>query len=625
MKINYLIILLISSVYTSFGKEQSVKISSPDNQLNFTLNFTTTGKINRISYSVNYKNQPVILDSELDINSGNAQWNSELETGTIQRSATDTIWQPVYGERNSIRNQYNEMVIPFVKTENPRKEIQIIVRAYNEGVAFRYHFPEHEQGGEYLHITEENTQFVLPEETKGYYTHRAQSEYQLLPISEFPDETERPLTVVLPNDIWLSLTEAEMVNYSRMKFKRDEEQKNALVSSLYGAVDEITPFSTPWRVVMVAEHPGQLWENNDLILNLNPPCKIKDPSWIKPGIVMREVTLSTAGAKKLVDFAVDQEIDYIHFDAGWYGYEYTSGSDATTVTVDPRRNPRQDLNLQEAIQYAKSKGIGVIVYVNQRALAAQLDTILPLYKSWGIDGIKFGFVHVGSHHWTKWLHDAVKKCAEHQIFVNIHDEYRPTGFSRTYPNLLTQEGIRGNEEFPDATHNTVLPFSRFVAGAADYTFCFNIDDIRPGIRKTTKAHQLALPVVFYSPLQYLYWYGKPENYPDRQEIEFWKGIPTVWDDSRFISGEPGKYVVIGRKHGKIWYLGAITNNTAREVKIDFGFLPPDMQYHLIQYIDNTDNQKNKIKKETRVVTSDSVVTYSIPASGGIAIKLEPDE
>lgn len=165
-----------------------------------------------------------------------------------------------------------------------------------------------------------------------------------------------------------------------------------------------------------------------------------------------------------------RNLQYIHFDAGWYGFEYDKASDATTVTLDPRRNPDINaLNLKEVVAYAKERGIGVILYVNQRALQQQLDEILPLYKSWGIAGIKFGFVQVGSQVWTKWMHEAVKKCADYGLMVDIHDEYRPTGFSRTYPNLMTQEGIRGNEEFPDATHNATLPFTRFIAGAADYT------------------------------------------------------------------------------------------------------------------------------------------------------------
>jgi alpha-glucosidase len=264
-----------------------------------------------------------------------------------------------------------------------------------------------------------------------------------------------------------------MTGYARTKFVLDKTKPNTITGVMYGAVDEIAPFSTPWRVIMAAEKPGELIENNFLLLNLNPPCEIENPAWIRPGKVMREITLSTEGGRSIVDFAVKRNLHYILFDAGWYGAESSKSSDATTVTIDPARNKNPDaLNLHEVIAYAKERGIGVILYVNQRALYRQLDTILPLYKRWGVSGIKFGFVQVGSHYWTKWLHDAVKKCAEYELLVDIHDEYRPTGFSRTYPNLMTQEGVYGNEEFPDATHNVTLPFTRFTQGAADYTICY---------------------------------------------------------------------------------------------------------------------------------------------------------
>ena len=192
-----------------------------------------------------------------------------------------------------------------------------------------------------------------------------------------------------------------------------------------------------------------------------------------------------------------------------------------------------------------------MVYVNQRALVQQLDSLLPLYKKWGLKGIKFGFVQIGNQHWSTWLHDAVRKCAEYEMMVDIHDEYRPTGFSRTYPNLMTQEGIRGNEEMPDATHNTILPYTRFLAGAGDYTLCYFNSRV-----KNTKAHQLAMAAVYYSPLQFMFWYDNPAMYKGEEELEFWKAIPTVWDESRALDGEIGEYIVQARRSGKEWFVGA---------------------------------------------------------------------
>jgi len=373
----------------------------------------------------------------------------------------------------------------------------------------------------------------------------------------------------------------------------------------------------------VAEKPGQLLENDDIILNLNPPCEIANATWIRPGKVMREVTLSTKGAKELVDFAAQHNIGYIHFDAGWYGYEYTVESDATTVTVDPRRNPVNDLDMPGVIRYANDKGIGVFLYVNQRALYKQLDQLLPLYKKWGIRGLKFGFVHVGSHRWTTWMHDAVKKCAGYNLMVDIHDEYRPTGFSRTYPNLMTQEGICGNEEMPDATHNTILPFTRFIAGAADYTFCYyyrkEFGHPERHIQNTA-AHQLALPVVYYSPLQWMYWYDKPSDYQGEPELEFWDAVPTIWDDTKVVQGEIGKYVTIARRNGSDWFVGTITNNDARELKVPLDFLDKGKKYEASIYFDDpTVKTRTKVGIKRMKVNSSSVIDAGLKASGGQAI------
>jgi alpha-glucosidase len=386
---------------------------------------------------------------------------------------------------------------------------------------------------------------------------------------------------------------------------------------------------------MVAKTPGVLLENNDMILNLNPPNKIINTSWIKPGKVFREVTLSTSGARAAIDFAAKHHLQYILFDAGWYGYEYHDSSNATRVSVDPKRNKINDLDLKSVIAYGKSKGIGVILYVNQRALAKQLDVILPLFHSWGIAGVKFGFVHVGSFRWTSWMHEAVKKCAENELMVDIHDEYRPTGFSRTYPNLMTQEGILGNEGFPTATHNTILPFTRFIAGAADYTYCYYRQDfkqasaIENGVPrnkfiKTTSAHQLALVAIFYSPLQHLFWYDKPADSQDEPELAFWDSIPTAWDDTKVLAGEIGQFVSVARRSGDKWFVGAITNNEARKMELSFSFLNPGMEYEATIYYDDPSAEiRTHVGIQKKKVDSKTKLTLNLLASGGKAIEIKP--
>jgi alpha-glucosidase len=625
MKISGALFILV--LFVSLANAQSIfEIKSPDNKISFALQNKMSAE-DGLFYSIQYGDQSVVEWSRLGITCNGDNWNKQLVINPGAVQLHDTTWTPVYGERNRIRDHYNESVITITRENRKFPALQLIVRAYNSGIAFRYKFATNENGGPYLHITNESTEFNFQENTKAWFTARAQSLHQLLPLKNWPDESDRPLTLELPNGLFACLAEAEMVNYSRTKFKLNPEKENSIQTSIYGDVDEIAPFASPWRVIMVAEKATDLLANNDLILNLNPPCAIADPSWIKPGQVMREVTLSTSGAKKLVDFAVARNIRYIHFDAGWYGFENDYQADATTVTVDPRRNPKGDLDLPEAIRYAKSKGIGVFLYVNQRALAAQLDTILPLYQKWGVAGIKFGFVQVGSHRWTTWLHEAVKKCAKYQLMVDIHDEYRPTGFSRTYPNLMTQEGIRGNEEMPDAVNNTVLPFTRFVAGAADYTFCyFYRKELGHETRhiQNTSAHQLALPVIYYSPLQWMYWYDKPEDYQNEPELAFWDVLPTTWDDTKIINGEIGKYITVARQNQENWFVGCITNTEARELKVPLDFLESGKKYEATLYFDDP-----KVATRTHVgiskkkVDSKTILNINLQESGGQAILIEP--
>lgn len=603
-----------------------LEIQSPNQKISFTIQYKN-GNEDGLFYAVKYGNQSVLELSRLGISCNGDNWNKQLVAESSPVQSRDTTWTPIYGERDRVRDNYNESVISITREGRKFPILQLIVRAYNSGIAFRYKFATNENGGPYLHITGESTEFNFQENTKAWFTARAQSLHQLMPLKNWPDESDRPLTLELSNGLFVSLAEAQMTNYSRTKFRLNPDKENSILTSIYGDVDEIAPFSSPWRVIMVAEKAGDLLANNDLILNLNPPCQIADPSWIKPGQVMREVTLSTSGAKKLVDFAVAHNIKYIHFDAGWYGYEYHVSSDATEVKVDPRRNPKGDLDLQEVIGYAKSRGTGVFLYVNQRALAAQLDTILPLYEKWGVAGVKFGFVQVGSQRWTTWLHEAVKKCAKYHLMVDIHDEYRPTGFSRTYPNLMTQEGVRGNEEMPDAVNNTVLPFTRFVAGAADYTFCyFYRKEMGHPDRhiQNTSAHQLALPVVYYSPLQWMYWYDKPEDYQNEPELAFWDVLPTTWNDTKILNGEIGKYITVARRNQNNWFVGCITNTEARELKEPLDFLEPGKKYEATLYFDDP-----KVETRTHVgilkqkVDSKTVLNVKLQASGGQAILIKP--
>lgn len=614
--LNSIVFCFVSVVLAYAGSAKQV-FHSPDNSVGLSV-YTVNGQL---KYEVTYKGKPVILESSLGIDG----WKENMEIERIDSVSVNQDWHPIYGERSVVNDCYRGYTYTL-KRKGHGDRLALIVRIYNSGVGFRYKYLH----GSYLRITEEFTTFTVPENTYCWFAPFAQAEHKRMLVKDWPGEAERPLTLQLGNGLYASLAEAEMVDYSRTKFVVRKGESNVIRCKMYDAVEDIAPFETPWRVVMVAESPKDLINNNDLILNLNKPCQIEDTSWIKPGRIIRTVSLTTDGAKKVVDFAVKRGLNYIHFDSGWYGSEISKESDPRKSDVDPQRCPVNDLDMPEVVRYAKSKGVGVWVYVNQRALSAYLDEILPLYESWGIAGIKFGFVHVGSFRWTTWLHDAVKKCAKHHLMVDIHDEYRPTGFSRTYPNLLTQEGVRGNEEFPDGVNNTTLPFTRFLCGAADATVCYyHRKELKPGLEKglnarsllNTACHQMALSVINYSPLQFLYWYDTPEDVKDEPELFFFDNLPTTWDDSKTLDGAIGEYITMARRKDNVWYVGCLTNNDARKLNVSLDFLEEGKKYELTMFTDGGEKVKTRthVAVDTKKVTAKTNLKLSLLPRGGVAM------
>ena len=439
----------------------------------------------------------------------------------------------------------------------------------------------------------------------------AQAKFEYQPISSIKHPVERALTVELPQGKWVALVDADVDDWCLTKFRASEDKANTLVSVMYSPVDAVTYCATPWKVVMAADRPGDLLEHNDIIQNLNPVCRIPDAAqWVKPGKIMREVTLTTEGAMETVDFCADHHIPYMLFDWKWYMPCTSHDGDATKVV--------ETLDLPRIVAYAKEKGVGVWLYVNQHALMKQAHELFPILHKWGVVGVKSGFVQYASHRWATWLHDLVRLSAENHLLMNIHDEFRPSGFSRTYPNLLTQEGILGNEEFPDATHNTVLPFTRMINGAADYTICYYDERL-----KNTHAHQLAASLVFYSPLQTLFWYDKPSAYRGEPEIEWFENLPTVFDDSKVLSGHPGKGIVMARRKEKEWFVGLLTNNDGAEEDVPLSFLEEGRTYLAQIYTDGGEEVKTRthVKCVYKRVNASQVLKFRLRPRGGAAIHL----
>ena len=598
-----------------FGLDQvvsakSVTVESPGRKFAIEL---STRKVGRPTYRVLWRGKEIIQPSGLGFMlNGEKDWTKGFgPLMELNVSESNYSWKPVWGERSLIHDRYRGATVAYSREDGTAFKLE--ARAYDEGVAFRYVIDKG-PSGDTLHIASERTEFQFGADHDIWAVTSAQGKYSKIKLSESRHNLERPCVLETADGKVIAVAEAALVDYARMRVRRPDDSSTALVSRLHGPVVSKLPLTTPWRVIMAGDTAGDLLENNHLILNLNEPSKIADTSWIKPGKVIREVSLSTQGGIDCVDFAVEYGLEYIEYDAGWYGPQDREDSDARTVS-------RRGLDLQEVLKYAKDHGIGVFVYVNRRHLESQLDELLPIYKSWGIAGIKYGFVQHGSQKWTAWMHDAIRKTAEYEILVDVHDEYRVTGLERTYPNFLTAEGIGGDETRP--THEQALAnlFTRMIAGPADHTFCYYNGYVD---QTSSHASQLAKSVCFFSPLQFLFWYDRPSQMSKDPELEFFRHLPTTWDESLVLHSKIGTYAAIARRNGKNWFVGCLNAVEPRTLEVVFDFLPGDKNYTAHIYRDDDSvNTRTKVGIKKRDVTATSVFRADLAKQGGVAIRLVP--
>lgn len=545
-----------------------------------------------------------------------------------ERKSVNRSWQPLFGERSRVNDRYNELILSLQSEENG-KRMKLFVRMYDEGMAFRYAFDELDFWN--CTLNREKTQFLFDRDCTTWVTEGAQGIYSRTTLSGLKVNADRPQVVQASEHKFLAVGEAALVDYARMKLGKSDTGIG-LQSVLSSVVKlDLARYQSPWRYVMVAGHPGQLVRHNDFILNLNEPCQIEDTSWIVPGQVLREVTLTTDGAIAAVDFAADNQIRYVEFDAGWYGVEWKEESDATRVSVDPARS-KGPLDLHKIISYAQTKGVGIILYVNKLALRKQLDVLLPLYRKWGVKGIKFGFVDVGDQYSTSWLHQAVRKAARYEMMVDIHDNYRPTGYSRTYPNLITQEGIRGDEESPSLQQSVYTFYNRMICGAGDNTNCFFAE--RVSSKMGGRAAQLAKRVLLYSPWQFIFWYDRPGHAPSHTGsagssvsvikkdaiTDFYCSIPVVWDDTRFFEGEMDTYAVVGRRSASDWYVGVLNAGDKRRVRLPLDMLAQPSHYRAVLYYQPGRKKEAVRIKEVSLAGKDSL-TIEVGGDSGCVLHL----
>jgi alpha-glucosidase len=613
---------------------------SPDGRVRLELDVREGG----LSWSVVRDGRQVLRPSRLGLvlAEGGLLGAGAAVVSVSRRSLTGT-WTPTFGVRAAYSQACEEITVDL---RDPTTGIAfaVVARAYDAGCAVRYVLRQTPgRGG--LILGGEATHFNLATDTQ-VYSSRDEGEYQrstpagLAPVVH-PDLTassdvgplaDLPVTAVLANGGAVLIAESDRLHYPRAMLRPARDPADGLAVYLmrypgratgYSGPGDTPPAptfvldvgqSTPWRALILADNVAGLIERADLIPTLATPNMLGDVSWVKPGRAVRiRKPYNTEAALKVVEFAVARKLDYVEFDAHWYG----DGTDPSDATV-----PIAGLDMQRIIDAARAKGIGMILYVDRVPAMRQRDVILETYQRWGVAGIKFGFVWEGRQADNDFIFDLVKACGRHKLLVNLHDNLRPAGLERTLPNYVALEGVRGNEQFPTARHNVTLPFTRAVAGPIDYTICY----ANPK-NQTTNAHQLAMAVVYYNPLTFLYWYDAPDKYAGRPwpDLQWFDECPTTWDETRALSGAIGEHVMVARRHGKRWFLGAMTNETARTLKVPLAFLGKGRWTATVF----ADGPPGRAAFEMPVVirkvevTAASVLSLALAPSGGQAILFEP--
>ncbi|MEV3914445.1 glycoside hydrolase family 97 protein [Streptomyces canus] len=610
---------------TAAAADASVTATAPDGSNTITMSLTSGA----LSWSAKRKGARVVDTSALGLklSDGTVLGAAGTVITNYQHWTIDNTWTPVYGRNATVRDRYQEMRWNLQDTAS-LINFSVQIRAYPTGVAFRYVLLD--KGA--ATIADELTTFAFPDGTL-VYSARDEDPYNPVAPGSIPSTgtsttdtgplTDLPLTATYAGGSLIAcICESSRLNFPRLMLSSVSGQPGTLAAYLMEhtarGADTVqttstvtTPFATPWRAVVTGSTHAELVDNAELVLNLAPASALADTSWIKPGKAFR-VQLTTAAGMAGVDFAVARGLQYIEYDGGWYGD--VSSTDAT--------KPIADIDLPSVISYATSKGIGVILYVDRRA-AGNPDSLFGLYKSWGVAGVKLGFVDDGTQAMTNQITNWVRTAAKYKLLIDLHDDVRPFGYERTYPNWVTMEGVRGNERFPTASHNVTLPFARNIGGPMDYTICYGQSRDR-----TTNVHQMAMAAVFYQPLNFLYWYDSPSKFANPSNwpgLPWFDAIPTTWDESRALAGSIGQYVVVARRHGDTWYVGAMTNETSRTLSLPLTFLGGGT-FTATVYADGTPGAspyQTPVVVNSRTVTSATALDVAMAPAGGQAIILKP--
>jgi alpha-glucosidase len=651
--------LIIFLIFIFYGNTYAtvIEIKSPGGNLAGTINIDSG-----INFSMSFNGYEFIRNSTVELKfSQQPLLGHNMEVVGSQDKTFDETWTPVAGRYKSVRNNYNEKSITLRERYYPHRMLRLIFRAYNDGLAFRYFIPEdyrryitNYKEGDFLVLDDEVTTFRFSGDYTvwaadyGSYVSHQEGEFVKTSLGKVSTQAHLglPLLVKAGENLYAAITEAELTDFAGMHLKKNNDgNSNSVTSDLSPLPDgsgrvRIKPGSySPWRVIMAGSSAGQLVES-EIIPNLNEPCKIKDTSWIVPGIGAwdhwwsGDVKMDTETLEKYIKLASDMGWSYAIIDWYWYGPPFTgSGTDDANPDADITKvNPA--VNMPEVLDYARKRNIRLILWLEWEHAARQMDEAFALYEKWGIAGVKIDFMQRDDQDMVNFYHRAVETAAEHRLVVDFHGAYKPTGYRRTYPNLITREGVMGNEYNKwslriTPEHNCTLPFTRMLAGPMDYTpggFLNRTPELfrcgSPTYVMTTRCQQLAMFVVYDSPFTVAC--DAPENYYNQPGIDFLKVVPTTWDDTKVIKGEVGEYIVMARKKDTRWYIGAMNNSQPRELNISLDFLD-QQKFKLVSFSDADDSDTNAehIDQGESTVKKGDALSIKMAPGGGYAAYLVP--
>ncbi|PWT73243.1 MAG: glycoside hydrolase [Bacteroidetes bacterium] len=648
-----LLFLFTTTVLFSFG-QKNIMVRSPDG--NILCNFSNNK--GKVYYQVLYKKHLLIDNSPIILRFPDAIFENNLVIGIPENRQGDEVYELVVGKARFVRDHYREVSFPVTQSGPGGKLIKIRVRVFDDGLAFRYEFPKQKNWNSFV-LSDEETSFRMTGDpiVRGLflpnYTTSHEGKYSTLPLSAMKEDTlmDMPALFEFPNHIYLAITEAKLIDYAGMYLSRHRNVLRSRLSPLPNQneikVKAYLPHTSPWRVLLISDRVGSLIESN-IITDLNDSCKIKDISWIKPGKTtfpwwngnVVPDTLNAPGINFVtqqyyIDFCARNALEYhsvVEYGLRqWYvddGVNFQPGlhSDVTT--------PVPGLNMKEVCDYAKSKGVGVRVWVHWAALYPKLDTAFALFEQWGIKGMMVDFMDRDDQEMVNIQNEILQKAAAHHLHIQFHGAYKNTGLSRTFPNEFTREGTLNYEtnkwsKDADADHDIYMPFTRMLAGSTDYHLggfravpdsLYVIQFTRP-LMMSTRCHMLAMYAVLENYLGMVCDY--PSAYEGQPGFEFLKEIPTVWDETKVVDAKVGQYVIIARRKNKDWWVGMITNREARQVSVPMRFLP-EGNYQAVIYTDARDVGQfpNHLNKETRSLTKKDSLNIYVAGSGGFVMHIK---